>query len=125
MLKIAVFAPMPSASTMMMVALKPGALRISRSAWRRSVNTDPVLFSDSLLHPLLDHTAVEQMDAALGVPGVARIVRDHADGGAAAVQLLEQVHHGFAAARVEVAGRLVRQQDERLAGDGAGHGNAL
>ena len=57
--------------------------------------------------------------------GVARIVRDHADRGAGLVQLLEQVHDGFAALRIEVARRLVGEQDERLAGDGAGDGDAL
>src|SRR5947209_1192018 len=39
------------------------------------------------LHPLLDDTAVEEVDAAIGVARVARIVRDHADRGAAHVQL--------------------------------------
>ena len=65
------------------------------------------------------------MDAAVGVARVARIVRDHADRRAGAVQLAQQIHHRFAAARVEVAGRLVREQDERLAGDGARDGDAL
>jgi hypothetical protein len=36
-----------------------------------------------------------------------------------------QLHHRFAVFRVEVTGRFVRQQDRRLAGDGAGHGDAL
>ena len=41
------------------------------------------------------------------------------------VQLLEQVHHRFAVLRVEVAGRLVGEQDRRLAAHGAGDGDAL
>ena len=49
----------------------------------------------------------------------ARIVRDHADGGAAGVQLVEHVHQRFAALRIEVAGRLVGEQDRRTAGDRA------
>jgi hypothetical protein len=40
------------------------------------------------------------------------------------VQLAEQLHHGFAVLRVQVAGRLVRQQDRRRSGDGAGDGDA-
>src|SRR5437899_12494048 len=65
------------------------------------------------------------MDAALGVTRVSRIVSDHADGRAAAMQLLEEIHHGFAAPRIEVSSGLVREQDERLAGHRARHGDAL
>src|SRR5256885_6370257 len=73
------------------------------------------LLRHSHLRLLFDDAAVEDVDAAVGVPRVARIVRDHADRRAAAVQLAQQIHHRFAAARVEVSGRLVREQDERLA----------
>jgi len=38
---------------------------------------------------LLDDAAVEEVDGALRVPGVARVVRDHADRGAALVELPE------------------------------------
>ena len=41
------------------------------------------------------------------------------------MQLAQQIHHRFAALRIEVAGRLVGEQDERLAGDGARDGDAL
>ena len=44
---------------------------------------------------------------------VARVVRDHADRRAFAVQFLQQAHHGFAVLRVQVTGRLVREQDRR------------
>ena len=37
----------------------------------------------------------------------------------------EQIHHRFAVARVEVAGRFVGQEDRRLAGEGARDGDAL
>jgi hypothetical protein len=72
---------------------------------------------------LFDDAAVEAW--SLRSARIPRVVRDHADGRAGAVQLAEQVHDRFAAARVEVAGRLVGQQDERLAGDGARHRDAL
>ena len=62
-----------------------------------------------------DHAAVEQRDGAVGELGVARIVRHHADGGAAAVQFAQQVHDGFAVGRIEVAGGLVGQQDRGIA----------
>src|SRR5262249_43822361 len=35
------------------------------------------------------------------------------------------IHHGFTASRIEVSGRLVREQDQRFAGDRARDGNAL
>src|SRR5262245_56125689 len=46
---------------------------------------------------LLDDASVEQVDAALGVPRVAGVVRHHAQRGAAPVELLEQLHHRLAA----------------------------
>src|SRR5471030_3101647 len=145
MLKIAVLAPMPRANTITISALKPGDLTRSRSAWRRSVNMNrkqgqgqgsgtlspdprslcPLLLGHSHFGLFFDDASVEDVNAAVGVTGVARVVRHHADRGAGAVQLAEEVHDRFAAARVEVAGRLVREQDERLAGDGARHGDAL
>ncbi|OLB60596.1 MAG: hypothetical protein AUI11_13210 [Acidobacteria bacterium 13_2_20CM_2_66_4] len=41
------------------------------------------------------------------------------------MKLLQQIHDGLTAARVEVPGWLVREQDERLAGDGSSDGDAL
>ena len=76
---------------------------------------------DSHLHSLFDNTAVEEVDAALGVTRVPRIVRDHADRRTRRMELLQQIHDGLAAARVQVSGRLVREQHERLAGDRARH----
>jgi hypothetical protein len=52
-------------------------------------------------------------------------VGHHADGGAGAVQLAQQVHDGFAVLGVEVTGRLVGEQNRRLAGDGSCHGDTL
>ncbi len=43
----------------------------------------------------------------------------------ALVQVGQQLHHRLAVAGVEVAGRLVGEQDARAAGEGAGDGNAL
>ena len=61
----------------------------------------------------------------VAVARVAWIVRDHADRRAGRVELLEQIHDRLAAARIEVSGRLVREQNQRLAGDGARDGDAL
>src|SRR2546428_3371813 len=74
---------------------------------------------------LLDDAAVEQVDGAVGVTRVARVVRHHAEGGAAPVKLAQKLHDCLAALGIEVSGRLVRQQDERAAGDRAGHRDAL
>src|ERR1035437_10508605 len=50
-----------------------------------------------------DYLSIEQMDLAIGVLGKARIVRHHADGRALAMQIGQQVHHGLAVFRVQVA----------------------
>ncbi len=42
-----------------------------------------------------------------------------------AVQFLQQVHHRLAALRIQVAGRLVGEQDQRFAGDRAGDRDTL
>jgi hypothetical protein len=42
-----------------------------------------------------------------------------------AVQFPQQLHHRLAVLRVEVAGRLVGEQDERVAHQGARHRDAL
>src|SRR5262245_18368324 len=76
-------------------------------------------------HPLLDDPSVEEVNAALGMPRVPRIVRHHADRRARRVELLLHIHHRLAASRVEGSGQLVREQDERLAGDRARDGDAL
>jgi len=65
------------------------------------------------------------MHGAIGVASEARVVRDHADRRARGVELAEEVHHGVAVLGVEVAGRLVREEDGRLAGQRAGDGDAL
>src|ERR1700691_6347862 len=75
--------------------------------------------------PFCDDLAVEEMDLAIGMAGEARIVRDHADGRALAMQILEQLHDGLGVARVQVSGGLVSQQDGRRTGQRTGYGDAL
>src|SRR5574338_581789 len=72
-----------------------------------------------------DYAAVEQVNRALGVTRVSRVVRDHADGGTFTVQLVEQLHDRFAVLGVQVSRGLVRQQNGRRARDGPGDGDAL
>src|SRR6185436_14807658 len=56
---------------------------------------------------------------------VVGVVRGEADRGTAGVQLVEHLHHRFTALRIQVAGRLVGEDDRRTAGDGAGDGDEL
>src|SRR5262245_43403892 len=73
---------------------------------------------------LLD-AAIEELHALRRGRGVPRIVGDHAQGRAVAVELGEQLHHLRAVLAVEVAGGLVGEQDQRLADDGARDCDAL
>ena len=67
-----------------------------------------------------DDPSVEQVDRSFSIPRIPRIVRDHADGRALAMQFLEQRHDRLAVLRVEVAGRFVRQQNRRRTAHRAG-----
>jgi hypothetical protein len=74
---------------------------------------------------VLDDAPVEEVDRPLGVLGESRIVRDHADRRALAVQLAQQPHDRLAVGGVEVSGGLVGEQDERLSSDRARDSDAL
>src|SRR3954454_4323479 len=67
------------------------------------------LAADALL--LLDHAAVEEVDVAARVAGEARVVGDHADRRPLLVELVQEIHHRLAVARIEVAGGLVGEED--------------
>src|SRR5215471_21111722 len=70
--------------------------------------------------------AVEQPHDALGLLRLARIMRDYHDRCAfILVQVLEHFHNFIAHLAVQVAGRLVGQQDARIADNGARDGDAL
>src|SRR5439155_4048710 len=97
----------------------PGRI-MERRVQRRTRDT-----GDGNRRLFIDNAAIEQVEGSFGVPRVTRIVGDHADGGAAAMELGQQVHDGFAAARVKIAGWFVGQQDQRLARDGACYGDPL
>src|SRR5262245_37019108 len=112
--------PRPSPSTPTASAVNPGArprpetaafissrnARIAKSSARGRAALRQV---DQ--RALVDDAAVEELDLAVRIVGIARVVRDHADGRALAVQLAQQVHDGFAVARVEIPGRFVGEQD--------------
>ena len=66
------------------------------------------------------------MQRAPGAIGGVRIVRDHHDGLAVvAVERLQQIENLVAGLAIEIAGRLVAQQQRRVGDDGAGDADAL
>src|SRR6186997_3093984 len=72
------------------------------------------------------HHAVAERHDARAVLGDIRFVRDQHDGDAALdVEALEQPHHLDAGSRIEVAGRLVGQQDRRVVDQRARDRHAL
>ena len=73
----------------------------------------------------LDDSAVEQVDAALGMAREPRIVRHHADRRPALVQLTQEPHDGLTVLRVEISGRFVREQNQRFTRNGPRDGDAL
>src|SRR4029453_2410857 len=119
-LKIAVFMPIPSVSVSTARKVNPGDLRSCRNANLRSF-IPLSLCGDAVFN----YTAVEQMHCAIGMLSEALVMCDHANGGPAPVQFLEQLHHRFAIARIKIAGGFVRQQNGRPACKGPGDSHAL
>ncbi len=81
----------------------------------------------ALPHPrLLYLPAVEEAHDAAGLPGLRLVVGHHHDGAALlSVEAVEQLHDLDAHLGIQVAGRLVGEEDLRVARDGAGDGHAL
>lgn len=73
----------------------------------------------------VNDASIKQMNAAVSVLGETGIVGGHADGRAFPVEFTQQFHDAVGVMRIEVAGRFVRQQDGRVAGENPGYGNAL
>src|SRR5262249_50923271 len=73
----------------------------------------------------IDNLAVEQMDCAVGIQRVARVVSDHAYRCAFAMQVSEEIHHGFAVSGIEISSRFVRKQYGRLTTQRACYCDAL
>ena len=65
------------------------------------------------------------MDVSLRALGPAWIVRDHADGGPAGVELAEHLPQLLAGLRIEIPGGFVGEQHRGTPGDGAGHRDQL
>ena len=61
----------------------------------------------------------------MGIGGDVRLVGDHHDSNASPVQLLKDSHDFNAGSAVEVAGRLIREQDLRVINERPRNGDAL
>jgi hypothetical protein len=80
---------------------------------------------DAAGQSLFGNPYVDKMDGAIGHSRIARIVRDHADGRALPVQLLQEIHHHFAILRIEISRGLIREHDRWLASQRARYRYAL
>src|SRR6185437_4118989 len=122
--------PYPCIGVMVSV-LRISMSRVPGSTSARSVFFDmmDMVVSDWLQHRISrcyrDDIPVQQIDCSLGVPGMARIVCHHADRRARAMQLGQQLHHLITVIAVEIAGRLVRENDQWLACNRACNSDAL
>jgi hypothetical protein len=74
---------------------------------------------------VVDHMAVEHPDLAGQLIGDAGVVRDHDDGGAGGVELADELHDRCAGGAVELAGRLVGENDRRTPDEGPGDRDPL
>src|SRR5260370_2780751 len=78
----------------------------------RSVGFDVRSNSAFGLSPIRN-PAVEEIQVPLRLSNPTRVVRRQADRGAAGMQLAEHLHQRLSALRIQVAARLVGQQDRR------------
>src|ERR1700730_15322718 len=74
----------------------------------------------------VDDEAVTHVQDAMSVCGRFRIMRDHHDGLAQiSIELAQEAENALGTFRVEIASRLVRENDFRLTDNGAGKSDAL
>ena len=92
-------------------AQRPGAQPDARHP--QPVPAQPSRRAHGALAGVGDHPAVEHPDLARQLLGEAAVVGDHDDRGAVGVELAEERHDRRAGGAVEVAGRLVGEDDRR------------
>ena len=73
----------------------------------------------------IDDPAIGKPDRALGACGQFVVVRDHQDGLAGMRQVLKEMKDHLCGFRIEVAGRLVRGEQDRIVRQGTGNGHTL
>ncbi|KLD74711.1 hypothetical protein Y886_31065 [Xanthomonas hyacinthi DSM 19077] len=74
---------------------------------------------------LIGNESIQHVDLAIGQLCVLGIVGNHANGRAALVEASKKLHDDFSVFSVQVACRLVSQDDWWLADNGSGYRNAL
>src|SRR4051812_39985069 len=79
---------------------------------------------DSLL-VFFDHASVKEVNRAVGIPSVARVMSDHANGGPATMEFAQEIHHLFPVLRIQISRRFVRKQYGRVTGQGPGYRHTL
>src|SRR5262245_6286289 len=72
-----------------------------------------LLLTAVLAAVFLHHAAVEEVDGAISVTRVTRIVRHHADRRSLTMELAKQFHDSFTVLRIEVSRWLVGEQNRR------------
>src|SRR5258705_13934259 len=132
--------PVPIATMAMTAATAmsmPSAVSAGRMAFRRSALTATTnVIRNDMPAPLRDaaaldgavvgHQSVAERNHARAVFGDVRLVRHEDDGDAALdVEALEDAHHLEARLRVEIAGRLVGEQQRRVVHQGPRDGDTL
>src|SRR5262249_48004705 len=61
----------------------------------------------------VDDLAVEQMDRAIRITGIPRIVSYHANSSTFAMKFAQQIHDRFAVTRIKVSSRFICEQNSR------------
>src|ERR1051326_5593560 len=61
-----------------------------------------------------DDLSIKQMNRTIGMPGIARIMRDHTDRCALTMQLAKQLDNCLAVRRIEITCGFIGQQDRRI-----------
>ena len=77
------------------------------------------------VEPAVEDAPVGHVDDALGPSDQVGVVGDHDDGPTALDEGAEELQHDLGRERVEVAGRLVGDEDRRVIGQRSGDGDAL
>src|SRR5262245_20723411 len=98
--KTALLAPMPSASAVRAASVNHRPFKRTRVANRRSCHK-PCTSMHRRGQGRVDDLAVKQVDGALRMTGITRIVRHHANRRARGMKFAQQFDHRLAAARVE------------------------
>src|SRR5688500_18757714 len=93
------------------------------------MRTQSALRNSVTLHhcnrPIVSDASIEQLDCAIRLVSITRIMGDHADRGSPFVQVAEETHDRFTVLRIEIAGRLVGEKNRRVARDRSRYGYAL